>query len=133
MSTRFTADELSYLRTQRLARLATVDDQGAPQNNPVGFFLEGDEAVLIGGRDMGASRKFRNVAQNPRVALVIDDLASVTPWVVRGVEIRGWGEALTDVDPPMPGMSREVIRIVPEWIHSWGVEPAEAEPESVSS
>jgi pyridoxamine 5'-phosphate oxidase family protein len=120
---RLTEEELAYLRTQRLARLATVDAHGAPQNSPVGFFVdEGNGTIVIGGRAMGATRKFRNVGRNPNVALVADDLASVSPWRVRGVEIRGRADALSDVDPPRSGMSREVIRITPEWIHSWGLD-----------
>ncbi len=125
MAPTFTPAELEYLGSQRLGRLATVDASGAPQNNPVGFFI--DEAsgdVVIGGLNMAKSRKFRNVKQNPSVALVVDDLASVDPWVVRGVEIRGAAQALEDIDPPIPRMSREVIRITPRWIASWGVDPA---------
>jgi len=124
MAPTFTAYELEYLRSQRLGRLATVDQHGAPQNNPVGFFLDdatGD--VLIGGVALGESRKFRNVQRNPHVALVVDDLASVDPWVVRFIELRGDAQALVDVDPPMQGMSREVIRITPRWIASYGVDP----------
>ena len=86
-----TPQELDYLRSQRLGRLATVDGGGAPQNNPVGFFI--DEAtgqVLIGGFNLAQSRKFRNLAANPNVAFVVDDLASVDPWTPRGVEMRGW-------------------------------------------
>jgi pyridoxamine 5'-phosphate oxidase family protein len=79
--------------------------------------------VLIGGMALAKSRKFRNVEQSPHVALVVDDIASTNPWRVRGVEIRGTAEALTDIDPPRPGMSREVIRITPTWIRSWGVNP----------
>jgi pyridoxamine 5'-phosphate oxidase family protein len=118
-----TARELDYLRTQLLGRLATVDATGAPQNNPVGFVI--DEAtgqLLIGGLNMGTSRKFRNVTTNPNVAFVVDDLASTDPWTPRGVEVRGQAEALADVEPPMPGFSREIIRITPSWIGSWGVE-----------
>ena len=37
---KFTDTQLAYLATQRLGRLATVDPQGAPQNNPVGAFLD---------------------------------------------------------------------------------------------
>src|SRR5207244_13471339 len=109
MAPTFTPAELDYLHTQRLGRLATVDASGAPQNNPVGFFIDetsGD--VVIGGLNMAKSRKFRNVKQNPNAALVVDDLASVDPWVVRGVEIRGTAQALEDIDPPIPRMSREV-------------------------
>jgi pyridoxamine 5'-phosphate oxidase family protein len=124
MALRFTTAELEYLHSQRLGRLATVDASDAPQNNPVGFFV--DEAtgdVVIGGLNMAKSRKFRNVRGNPNVALVVDDLASVDPWVVRFVEVRATAQALDDVDPPIPQMSREVIRITPRWIASWRVDP----------
>ena len=119
---RFTAEELSYLREQRLGRLATVDEQHAPQVVPVGFFVDeqtGD--VSIGGLALGSTRKFRNVEATGRAALVVDDLASTNPWHVRGVEIRGQAEAQRDVDPPRPGMSRELIMIHPEQIRSWGL------------
>ncbi|HEV7758808.1 MAG TPA: PPOX class F420-dependent oxidoreductase [Acidimicrobiales bacterium] len=118
----FTGDELEYLRSQRLGRLATIDRSGAPQNNPVGYFVdEAGGALLIGGHALAATRKFRNVQADGRVALVVDDLASVDPWTVRGIEIRGTAQALDDVDPPRPGMSRELIRITPRWIASWGL------------
>ena len=120
--TRFTPVELSYLRDQRLGRLATVDEQHAPQVVPVGFFVDeqtGD--VAIGGLALGSTRKFRNVEATGRAAFVVDDLASVDPWHVRGIEIRGRAEAQRDVDPPRPGMSRELIVIHPERIRSWGL------------
>lgn len=123
----FTALERAYLDGQPLGRLATVDAEGAPQNNPVGFFLDDEsEDLLVGGRDLANSRKFRNLRRNPAVAFVVDDLVSVSPWTVRGIEIRGTAEALTDVDPPRPGMSRAVIRIRPRWVGSWGIEPDHA-------
>ncbi|MGA7420281.1 MAG: PPOX class F420-dependent oxidoreductase [Acidimicrobiales bacterium] len=119
---RLTAEDVAYLRSQRLGRLATVDPSGAPQNNPVGFVVDDDTGqVLIGGMAMGQTRKFHNVRGNPRVALVVDDLASVDPWLVRGVEVRGTAEALDDVEPPIRGMSHEVIRITPQRIHRWGI------------
>ena len=60
---------------------------------------------------------------NPQVALVIDDLVSMDPWTVRGLEIRGTAVALSDVDPPVSLMSREVIRITPTWVAAWGLDP----------
>jgi pyridoxamine 5'-phosphate oxidase family protein len=116
--------ERNYLQSQPLARLATVDASGAPQNSPVGAFLDEETGeILIGGHAMGTTRKFRNVQANPQVALVIDDLVSAEPWTVRGLEIRGTAVALSDVDPPIPFMSREVIRITPTWVAAWGVDP----------
>jgi pyridoxamine 5'-phosphate oxidase family protein len=124
MTVTLTEAERSYLTSQPLARLATVDASGAPQNNPVGAFLDAATGeIIIGGHAMGASRKFRNVRANNHVALVIDDLVSRDPWTVRGLEIRGTAVALEDVDPPVPFMSREVIRITPTWVTSWGLDP----------
>jgi pyridoxamine 5'-phosphate oxidase family protein len=118
------AGVLAYLVSQRLGRLATVDRAGAPQNNPVGFRYNADLGTIdIGGRAMGASRKFRNVTGNPRVAFVVDDIESVQPWRVRCVEIRGYAEALYDQVPyDGPGMSPELIRVYPERIISFGVD-----------
>jgi pyridoxamine 5'-phosphate oxidase family protein len=128
MSVSLTATERAYLQSQPLARLATVDGNGAPQNSPVGaFFDEATGDILIGGGAMGATRKFHNVQGNAQVALVVDDLVSRDPWTVRGLEIRGTAVALEDVEPPVPFMSHEVIRITPTWVSSWGVDADEPE------
>lgn len=120
----FTEPELKYLATQVLARLATVAPDGTVQNSPVGFYLNPDLGILdIGGFNLARTKKYKNVRSNPRVAVVIDDLVSRDPWTVRGVEIRGTAEALDDVEPPRQGMSREVIRVTPRRIISWGVDP----------
>ncbi len=125
MASKFTSEELEYLRSRPLGRLATVDSNGAPQVVPVGFVLDGDGQVLIGGTAMGKTRKFRNVRADPRVAFVVDDVPSTDPWQVRGVEIRGSAEALDDFEPPHGGLSREVIRITPISVRGWGLdEPA---------
>ncbi|HEX3333593.1 MAG TPA: PPOX class F420-dependent oxidoreductase [Acidimicrobiales bacterium] len=125
MSISLTEAERDYLESQPLARLATVDANGAPQNSPVGaFFDDATGDILVGGYAMGASRKFRNVKVNGHVAIVVDDLASLDPWTPRGLEIRGTAVAEEDVDPPVSSMSREVIRITPTWVASWGVDAA---------
>ncbi|TDE55742.1 PPOX class F420-dependent oxidoreductase [Nonomuraea mesophila] len=119
----FTPAELDYLSTQRLGRLATVAPDGQVQNNPTGFFVDADTGtIIIGGHALGASKKFRNIQAGSTVAFVVDDLASEDPWVVRGIEIRGTAQALTDHDPPVPFFSSEVIRITPAKIVSWGVD-----------
>jgi pyridoxamine 5'-phosphate oxidase family protein len=113
---------IAYLATQRLGRLATVDPGGAPQNNPVGFRYNADLGTIdIGGRNMGASRKFRNLATNSRVAFVVDDLASVQPWRPRMVEIRGHAEGLRE-QVYGPGFSGEIIRVYPERVISFGLD-----------
>lgn len=123
----FTPAELEFLGSQRLGRLATVGSAAAPQNNPVGFRYNAELGTIdIGGLNLGATRKYRNVWGNPHVALVVDELASVDPWTVRGVEIRGRAEALDGQIPAMRGMSGELIRIHPRRIISWGVNADQA-------
>jgi len=120
----FTDFELEYLRSQRLGRLATLSPRGTLQNSPVGFQVDEEAGVIaVWGRDMGNTRKFHNVAANGQVAFVVDDLVSVSPWVVRGLEIRGSAEALSGQTPPSGYWSAEVIRIHPRRIITWGIGP----------
>lgn len=119
----FTQAELDYLATQHIGRLATVSPDGQVQNNPTNFFVDaGAGTIVIGGHAMGSSKKFRNVQQGSTVAFVVDDLATVDPWAPRGIEIRGTAVALTDHEPPLPYLSREIIRITPAKIVSWGLD-----------
>lgn len=119
----FTPAELDYLRSQTLGRLATVAADGAVQVNPVGFRVEADGTFVIGGYSMGTTRKFRNVAATGRAAIVVDDVASRDPWRVRGIEVRGRAEATTVGEPPIPGTTTDVIRVHPDTVFSWGIDP----------
>jgi pyridoxamine 5'-phosphate oxidase family protein len=120
----FTEREIAYLRQQRLGRLATVGKDGTVQNNPVGFgFNEQLQTIDIGGHDMAASRKFRNVAAGSKVALVVDDIASLDPWTVRCLEIRGEAEALAEPTDSAAHTAGPIIRIHPRRIISFGIDP----------
>ncbi|MDG4861023.1 PPOX class F420-dependent oxidoreductase [Streptomyces sp. T-3] len=118
----FSDAERVYLKTQRLGRMATVDAKGQPQANPVGFFPQDDGTILIGGHALATTKKWRNLQGNPKVALVVDDIVSLKPWKVRGVEIRGEAELVTGPHELGPHFSEELIRIHPTKIHSWGLE-----------
>jgi pyridoxamine 5'-phosphate oxidase family protein len=125
----FTQDEVGDLATQRLGRLATVQPDGTLQVSPVGFSYNADLGVIdISGYNMAASRKFRNVADNGRVAFVVDDIASVDPWRVRCLEIRGTGEAIDAPVDSATGMSGPIIRVHPQRIISFGVDNADVDP-----
>ncbi|MEU4822992.1 PPOX class F420-dependent oxidoreductase [Actinomadura sp. NPDC023710] len=113
--------EREYLSTQRLGRLATVGPKGDPQNNPVGFDYNAETGTIdIGGWNLAESRKYRNLRHNDQVAFVVDDLASVKPWRVRGIEIRGRAEAAVAEGSRFGG---DVIRIHPHTVFSWGIDP----------
>jgi pyridoxamine 5'-phosphate oxidase family protein len=64
----FRQAEIAYLESQRLGRIATVRVSGQPHAVPVGF------------------------RYNPEMDTI--DLASVSPWRPRGIEVRGVAEAL---------------------------------------
>jgi pyridoxamine 5'-phosphate oxidase family protein len=98
-----------------------VSPSGVVGNAPVTFFLRADDTVDIGGNRMGQTKKFRNVEQGSRVAFVVDDLAPGPGWNPRYLEIRGTAEALSDVEPPQRGFSRELIKIHPDWVKSFGL------------
>ena len=64
------------------------------------------------------------------MAVVIDDLASTSPWRVRGIEIRGVADILdTGGQEIGPGFDPAMFRIRPRRIISWGLD----DPESVSA
>jgi pyridoxamine 5'-phosphate oxidase family protein len=117
--------ERAFLASQRLGRLATVSPAGVVGNAPVTFFVRADDTVDIGGNRMGQTKKFRNVAAGSRVAFVVDDLKPGGGWNPRYLEIRGTAEALTDVEPPAIGFSRQVIKIHPDWVRSFGLPEVE--------
>lgn len=113
----FTESELAYLASQRLGRMATQKPNGTLQNSPVGFQVNADGTIDVVGYQMSDSRKYRNIADNGRVALVVDDVASVNPWRVRCVEIRGRGEAV-----PATADAGAKIRIHPTRVISFGLD-----------
>jgi pyridoxamine 5'-phosphate oxidase family protein len=111
----FTETELRYLTGGRqLGRIATVGADGTPHVVPVGWIYNAaSETIDVGGHELAATKKFRDVVHTGRAAIVIDDLESTDPWRPRGVEVRGRGEAIALPTP--------LIRIHPERIVSWGL------------
>ena len=120
----FTPAEIAYLQGQRLARIATAGPDGQPHVVPVGFRYNPDQDTIdVGGHDFSQRKKFRDVQRSPRVAIVIDDLVSVNPWTVRGIEIRGEATILTSGGKALgAGFEDAMFRIKPKRIVSWGVE-----------
>ena len=91
----FTPAEITYLQSQRLARVATSGPGGQPHVVPVSFRYNPDEDTIdVGGHGFAQRKKYRDVQRNPRIAIVIDDLATVDPWRPRMIEIRGQADIL---------------------------------------
>jgi pyridoxamine 5'-phosphate oxidase family protein len=137
----FTEAEIDYLQSRAtrwgeykalLGRLATVGRDGTPHVIPLGVMFDPDaEAILIGGSsgtNMAASKKFRDAQHHPAVAVVIDDLESVDPWLPRFIEIRGRAETFTEggeeqgkrLADPLP-WDAAWIRVRPQRIVTLGI------------
>ena len=109
----FTQEEIEYLQTQPLARVATVDDQGQPDVVPVTYEFDGTH-INIGGFRPSETRRHHNVAGgNQKLALVIDDLVSTHPWSPRFLRIYGTAEV---VNGPQP-----YLRVTPRISWSWNL------------
>lgn len=115
----FTEQEVNYIKSQRLARIATVSTAGQPDVVPVGFDFNGAH-FYIGGHNITQTRKYRNIRDgNSRVALVVDDLASLNPWNPRGVRIYGTVDVVEREGYAGQGI---YLRIKPEISWSWNIE-----------
>jgi len=113
------------MKSQRLARIATVDKKNQPDVVPVGFEFDGTY-FWIGSHSQDIffnTKKYKNVKNgNTKVALVIDDLKSVQPWHPRFVKVFGTAEAMDHQGIFGPG---KYLRITPKISWSSGIEGLE--------
>jgi pyridoxamine 5'-phosphate oxidase family protein len=118
----FTQAEIEYLKSQRLGRLATVNSKGEPHVVPVSFRYNTElDTIDIGGRNIAASKKYREAAQQGSVAFVVDDV--LPPWQPRGIEIRGRAEvSSTGGQEIVSSFAPEIIRVYPRRIIGWGID-----------
>jgi pyridoxamine 5'-phosphate oxidase family protein len=119
----FEDEEIEYLKSQLLGRLATVGPDGQPHVVAVSFCYNAQlDTIDIGGHDFARRKKYRDVQRNPRVALIVDDMVSVNPWRPQGIEVRGEAEVLRSGGEVLgPGFAPEMFRIRPQRIVSWGI------------
>ena len=90
----FSEQELAFLRTQPLARLATVAVNGQPDADAVGFAFENGR-FYIGGYFLEHTRKYKNIAAgHNKVSLLIDELRSLDPLEPRSIKLHGVAEIL---------------------------------------
>jgi pyridoxamine 5'-phosphate oxidase family protein len=112
----FTGAERAFLQggERRLARIATIGADGTPHVTPVGYRFDAEtDGIEVRGMNLAATKKYRDLARNERVAIVVDDV--LAPWQPRGIEVRGHAELVA-------GDAGPAIRIHPERIVSWGIE-----------
>ena len=124
-------NEIEYLNTQHIARIATVSTSEEDSNKlmqpdvvPVGFDFDG-EYFYVSGMNILKSTKYKNVLKNKKVAVVIDDLRTVDPWDPRGIRIYGDADLVNRRGGYMDSTSHSehtYIRIRPIKKWSWGID-----------
>jgi pyridoxamine 5'-phosphate oxidase family protein len=126
----YSEPEIQYLKSQRLARIATATRQGKPDVSPVAFEFDGRH-FFIGSHSQDiflSTRKYKNVRDgNKEVALVIDDLESIQPWKPRAMKINGTAQIVEHNG--MFGLGK-YLQITPTVSWSWGIkglQPKEGE------
>jgi pyridoxamine 5'-phosphate oxidase family protein len=120
----FTEAEINDLKTQRLGRLATVGADGQPTWYRLILAITSMriQSRPVGTADLPSARNIATLLTNPRVAFVIDDVPSVNPWTVRGIEICGQTQVLATGGKELgPDFDSEMFRIRPSRIISWGI------------
>jgi pyridoxamine 5'-phosphate oxidase family protein len=125
---RFTPAEIAYLQSQRLGRLATVNQKGDLHVVPVGFRYNPEQDTIdIGGHNIVPTKKYRDAVRHGRVAFVVDDV--LPPWKPRMVEVRGTVQALPEGGKEiMKDFSPEILRITPTHIVSIGIDDDIVQP-----
>ena len=125
---RFTPEEIAYLQSQHLGRLATVSPTGEPHVVPVSFrYNPEQQSIDIGGHNITPTKKYRDALSYGRVAFVVDDVQP--PWKPRMIEIRGTVEGLPEGGKAIvEAFSPEILRITPTRIISFGLNDEHVRP-----
>ena len=118
---RFTPEEIEYLQSQRLGRLATTNGKGDLHVVPVGFRYNPEyETIDIGGHNFASSKKYREAVRHGRVAFVVDDV--LPPWKPRFVEVRGTVLAFAEGGKTINAQfASDMLRLTPTYIVSFGI------------
>ncbi|RSM72175.1 PPOX class F420-dependent oxidoreductase [Actinoplanes sp. ATCC 53533] len=117
----FTDEEIAYLRSQPLARFSTIGPQAQPDVVPLAFEFDGTHFWVGGsGESVHRTRKIRNVAAGHRqVALVVDDLVSMQPFIARGIRVYGSADGPIERTGMVgPGF---YLRVTPKISWSWNL------------
>lgn len=107
----FSEAERTFLRGQRLARLAVVDGAGRPELVTAAFQVRGED-LLVGGPGLDRTPIAAALAVPRAAALLVEDRHGALP--DRGVLVHG--EALLE-----PGLAVPAVRVVAATVRSWGL------------
>jgi PPOX class probable F420-dependent enzyme len=139
-----------FVAGARIAHLATADGAGAPHNVPLCYWFDGERIYFAidekPKRRTGlALKRMRNIAANPRVAIVIDHYEE--DWSqLAYVLIRGHASVVEDAEEYLlairhlrekylqyraMGLTPEknpIVKIEPASVHAWGARFSRGDP-----
>ena len=118
---RFTPQEIDYLNSQHLCRMATIDAQGDLHVVPVAFRYNPEaDTIDVGGHNLAGTKKYRDALRHGRIAVVVDDV--LPPWKPRFVEVRGTVAAFSEGGKAINAdFKPDILRLTPTYIISFGV------------
>jgi pyridoxamine 5'-phosphate oxidase family protein len=121
MMNKFTEKEIAYLQSQRLGRMATINEKGDLHVVPVGFRYNPEyDTIDIGGHNFASSKKYREAVRHGRIAFVADDV--LPPWRPRFVEVRGTVQAIFSGGETINAQfAPDMLRLTPTYIVSFGI------------
>ena len=131
-----------FIESARIAHLATVSGAGEPHNIPLCYWFDGARFYFVidekPKRNPGtAIKRMRNIAENPRVALVIDhyeeDWNRLAYVLIRGIarivdDDAEYAHAIQHLRHKyaqyhamlLTQEKNPAVRIDPERVHAWG-------------
>jgi PPOX class probable F420-dependent enzyme len=133
---------LEFIANARVGRLATADGSGAPHNVPICYWFDGERIYFAidekPKRQIGTRiKRMRNIAENPRVALLIDHYEA--DWSqLAYVLIHGAARVVEDPKEYMAALRglrdkylqyrrmtlsperNPIVKIEPHRVHPWG-------------
>ena len=113
----FTEEEAAYLRSQPLARIATVGPGGQPDVAPVGFEFDGTYLYVGGRAPHGPGSSSTSRRARPRSRSWLTTWCPPT-WTPRGLRVYGTAELIERSGMFGPGA---YMRITPEISWSWNL------------
>lgn len=144
-----------FVTAARVARMATADQSGAPHAIPICFWFDGAHFYFaIDEKPKRATgpglKRMRNIADNPRVALIIDHYEE--DWSeLAYVLVHGAARVVEDSEEYMLALRHlrdkyrqyramalspdrnPVVRIDPEHVHVWGARFSAPDPGAVQA
>ncbi len=126
-------NESRFLESKELCRFATATAAGAPHVTPVLYASDGNSIVIV--TDYG-TKKLKNLKENPRVSLVVDEYRPNRGIVIqgectiyeKGTEYRRLLKILFRKfkyyrNNPWGEGEAPILKITPRKIISWGLAP----------